>query len=185
MNGVQQLCHVGSVVVAPRLQSTGSTFVVHRLSCSKACGIFLHQGSNLCLLHWQADSLPLNHQGIPRTFLMSILSSSVMMDICTSTITNAMITFYLPILTGLQLRNSFQGNVKASKGFRRVNYLERLTYICIINIKEYSQKNKNYTFSCSSTVSLVTGASLLSQVGGIWHFFLYVPILERDNDKQN
>ena len=26
-------------------------------------GIFLAQGSNLRLLHWQADSLPLSHQG--------------------------------------------------------------------------------------------------------------------------
>ena len=29
-------------------------------------GIFPTQGSNSCLLHWQADSLPLNHQGSPR-----------------------------------------------------------------------------------------------------------------------
>ena len=28
-------------------------------------GIFLTQGSNPCLLHWQVDSLPLNHQGSP------------------------------------------------------------------------------------------------------------------------
>ena len=28
-------------------------------------GIFLIQGSNLCFLHWQADSLPLSHQGSP------------------------------------------------------------------------------------------------------------------------
>ena len=28
-------------------------------------GIFLTQGSNLCLLHWQADSLPLSHQASP------------------------------------------------------------------------------------------------------------------------
>ena len=27
-----------------------------------ACGIFPDQGLNLCLLHWQADSLPLSHQ---------------------------------------------------------------------------------------------------------------------------
>ena len=27
--------------------------------------IFLTQGSNSCLLHWQADSLPLSHQGSP------------------------------------------------------------------------------------------------------------------------
>ena len=25
-------------------------------------GVFLTQGSNLCLLHWQADSLPLSHR---------------------------------------------------------------------------------------------------------------------------
>ena len=30
--------------------------MVHRLSCSTACGIFLDQGSNPCPLHWQADS---------------------------------------------------------------------------------------------------------------------------------
>ena len=28
-------------------------------------GIFPTQGSNLCLRHWQADSLPLSHQGCP------------------------------------------------------------------------------------------------------------------------
>ena len=28
-------------------------------------GIFLTQGSNPCLLHWQADSLPLHHLGSP------------------------------------------------------------------------------------------------------------------------
>ena len=43
-----------SVAVAPGLQSTGSIVVVQRLSCSTACGIFLDQGSKLCLLHWQA-----------------------------------------------------------------------------------------------------------------------------------
>ena len=47
------------------LQSTGSGVVAHRLSCSAACGIFLDEGSNLYLLHWQADSLPLSHQESP------------------------------------------------------------------------------------------------------------------------
>ena len=28
-------------------------------------GIFLTQGLNLCLLHWQVDSFPLGHQGSP------------------------------------------------------------------------------------------------------------------------
>ena len=39
-----------------QLQYVGSVAVARRLSCSVACGIFLDQGSNLCPLHWQADS---------------------------------------------------------------------------------------------------------------------------------
>ena len=42
-----------------------SVVVAHRLSCSAAGGIFLDQGSNPCLLHWQVDSQPLDHQGSP------------------------------------------------------------------------------------------------------------------------
>ena len=63
--GHQQLQLRGSVVVAPRLQSAGSAVVVHGLSCTKAYGIIPDQGSNLCLLHWQVDSLLLSHQGSP------------------------------------------------------------------------------------------------------------------------
>ena len=48
-----------------QLQFLGSTVVVPRLSFSAACGICPDQGSNLGLLHWQADSLPLSHQGSP------------------------------------------------------------------------------------------------------------------------
>ena len=39
--------------------------MVQGLSCSEACGIFPDQGLNLCLLHWQVDSLPLSHLGSP------------------------------------------------------------------------------------------------------------------------
>ena len=35
------------------------------LCCSLASGIFTDHGSNLRLLHWQADSLPLSYQGSP------------------------------------------------------------------------------------------------------------------------
>ena len=56
--GLQQLWHMGSVIVALGLQSAGSVVVGHRLSCSAACGIFLDQGSNPFPLHWQAV---LNH----------------------------------------------------------------------------------------------------------------------------
>ena len=51
----------------PGLYSTGSVVVVYGLCCSAACGISLDQGSHLCLLHWQGDSLPVHHQGSPQT----------------------------------------------------------------------------------------------------------------------
>ena len=56
---------VGFRRLPPRLQSTGSVIVAHRLSYSAARGILLGQGSNPCLLRWQADSLPLSHQECP------------------------------------------------------------------------------------------------------------------------
>ena len=61
-SGFSSCCKRAQVEV-PKLYSTDSVVVAHGLSCSMACGIFLDQGWNLCLLHWQADSLPLSHQG--------------------------------------------------------------------------------------------------------------------------
>ena len=62
-----------SVVAVCGIISFGSRALEHRLntcgatiSCSETCGIFPDQGLNSCLLHWQADSLPLDHQGSPR-----------------------------------------------------------------------------------------------------------------------
>ena len=43
----------------------GPVGVVHRLSCPVAYGILQDQGSNPCLLDWQMDSQPLDHQGNP------------------------------------------------------------------------------------------------------------------------
>ena len=42
------------VVATPRLYSTGSVVVVHGLGCSKACGIFVDQGSTCvcCTDRW-------------------------------------------------------------------------------------------------------------------------------------
>ena len=54
-----------------RVAKSQTRLSTHRLSCSMTCGIFLDQGWNLCLLHWQADSLPLNHQGSPQIQLIS------------------------------------------------------------------------------------------------------------------
>ena len=42
-----------------------SVAVLHGLGCPVARGIFLDQRSNLCSLHWQVDSQPLDHQGSP------------------------------------------------------------------------------------------------------------------------
>ena len=44
------------------------------LSCSMAHGIFLDQGSNPCLLDWQANSLPLSHQENPHMAFKLFLS---------------------------------------------------------------------------------------------------------------
>ena len=41
--------------------SVVAVVVTHGPSSPEACGIFLDQGSNPCLLHWQADSYPLHH----------------------------------------------------------------------------------------------------------------------------
>ena len=59
----------------PLLRSTGSrragsVIVAHGPSCSAACGIFPDQGLNPCPLHWQADSQPLRHQGIPLLYIL-------------------------------------------------------------------------------------------------------------------
>ena len=59
------LVAAASLVVEHKLKSVGSAVVARGLSCFVARGIFLDQGSNLCPLHWQVDSYPLDHQGSP------------------------------------------------------------------------------------------------------------------------
>ena len=41
--------------------------------------IFPTQGSNLCLLHWQADSLPLSHKGKPKDCIRCSLFLTVLL----------------------------------------------------------------------------------------------------------
>ena len=52
-----------------QVQSAGSRLVVRGLSCSAAWGIFLALGLNLCLPHWQVDSLPTENLVVPRASL--------------------------------------------------------------------------------------------------------------------
>ena len=51
--------------------------MAHRLSYSKACRIVPDQKSNSCLLHWQADSLPLCHQRSPLLIFLIVLVRKV------------------------------------------------------------------------------------------------------------
>ena len=65
------------------LRSTGSrragpAVVAHGPSRSAACGILPDQGPNPCLLHWQADSQPLRHQGSP--YLVILICISLMIS---------------------------------------------------------------------------------------------------------
>ena len=64
-----------SLVGSTGSRRAGSAIVAHGPSCSAACGIFPDQGSNPCLLHWQADSQPLHHQGSPKFHYVFILKT--------------------------------------------------------------------------------------------------------------
>ena len=92
----------GSVVVAPRPQSTGSTVVALRFSYSLTCGIFPDPGLNPCLLHWQADSLPLKHQESPVPYFLFTFCAFVS-QMCLQMIASALYAF--------QLRKDFIGTV--------------------------------------------------------------------------
>ena len=62
-----------SSVAQPLGSSTDSVVVMRGVSGSAACEIFGDHGSNSCLLHWQADSLSLSHQGSPtQPFTMNL-----------------------------------------------------------------------------------------------------------------
>ena len=63
-----------SVVETQGLSSCVSWALEHRLSCSAGCRILPTQGSNPCLLYWQADPLPLSHCGSTAQFLKIFLS---------------------------------------------------------------------------------------------------------------
>ena len=66
---VHGLLIAAASVAEQGLKRTGSIVVAHGFSCSATCGILPDQGLNLCLLHWQVDSLPLSHRESPPVFL--------------------------------------------------------------------------------------------------------------------
>ena len=68
----QTLRHAGSVVAAPGPSCSGSVLwhvdLVFLQRVESWDRSNLDQGSNMSLPHWQADSLPLSHQGSPSIF---------------------------------------------------------------------------------------------------------------------
>ena len=72
--GPHQLRHMDSEVTAHQFWSTDSVVVVHQHSSSAAHGVLPRQGPNPCLLHFQADRLPLNLQGSPELLYFNKLS---------------------------------------------------------------------------------------------------------------
>ena len=69
--GLWSLQHVGSVVAAPRLLSTGSVVLANGLSCSTARGIFPDQGWNPCLLPLAGGFLVTEP---PRKYILNIIN---------------------------------------------------------------------------------------------------------------
>ena len=67
--GLGLLIAVASLVAEHGLWSSG--VVAHGLSCPAAWEILPDQGSNLCSLHWQAYSYPLDHQGSSSTAFLN------------------------------------------------------------------------------------------------------------------
>ena len=100
---------------------TGSVVVAYGPSRSAACGIFPDQGWNPCLLHWQADSQPLRHQGSRYLLFLSfllvegaqtrsqesrLLSLSALSRTCDLKKLNLSFFFFLATLCGSRDRNS-------------------------------------------------------------------------------
>ena len=71
-----------SAVAAHRLSHCSSWSLEHKLN---GMWNLLDQGSNLCLLHWQADSLSLSHQGSPLVPFFLLVTLCSIWDLCSPT----------------------------------------------------------------------------------------------------
>ena len=83
--GDRLLSVVASLVVELGLQSTWAQYlwlsvvVAHGLCCPMVCGILVFDlGSNLCPLHWQADSQPRDYQESTPFLLLNGLTQTLM-----------------------------------------------------------------------------------------------------------
>ena len=103
----------------------GSVIVAHGPSCSVACGIFPDQGSNLCPLHWQADSQPLSHQGSPRIVFWELYFNVKKFAWCPHNF------IYWPTNSYYELKNTFWFVLIFKRKSQKSVYLKSI-YISII-----------------------------------------------------
>ena len=72
-------------------------YVGHSFSSKEQASFnFMHQGSNPCLLPWQADSLPLSHQGslnFPKSYKISV-DQKLTMVIATNPLSPTALVFF-------------------------------------------------------------------------------------------
>ena len=73
----QTLGHAGFSDYGPRALQDRLNSCGTQTECSGASGILPDQGSSLCLLHWQMDSLTLSYQGNPESTILNNIHNSV------------------------------------------------------------------------------------------------------------
>ena len=74
--------NVGSRAQGLNSCSKWALVVASGLSCCMACEVFLDPGSDPCLLHWQADSLPVSHWGLLLIVVLTIILVALGLRCC-------------------------------------------------------------------------------------------------------
>ena len=119
--------------LAQQVQLTGSVVVAQRLICPVACGIFLDQGSNLCSLYWQMDSLPLDRppEKSEKSNFLFLFKQQV--TVSNPKILNNFIGCHFPCLCGDGIR-SFSG-VPLFITFVQESFHEYIIFGNVLNFK--------------------------------------------------
>ena len=84
------------------------------LSCSEACGIFLDQGFNPCLLHWPLYSLLLSHHGSPNLLSWVIINLEESPTLFLFYSTQMGLTIYSPTLSHSESPRDWQNGLKTT-----------------------------------------------------------------------
>ena len=110
-----------------------------------ARGIFLDQGSNPCLLYWQADSLPLSHQRNPtellffffvmRTLVYSLSNFQICNTVLLTTVTKE--TYQLHLWASYAKIRDITGKESHPKSFW-VDKFENLSFLNTLGQWEHS-----------------------------------------------